>query len=46
MALQNDLPGNKWRKHTYEVSSATEPANANWFLVEAFVARLRQQGRL
>ena len=46
MALQNDIPGGKWRKHHYEVSAASEPANANWFPVEAFAAMLRDRGQL
>lgn len=46
MALQNDLPGGKWRKHRYEVSAAPEPANGNWFTVEEFVALLRQSGEI
>ena len=46
MALQNDLPGGKWRKHRYEVSAANEPADANWFPVEAFVTMLRERGQL
>jgi hypothetical protein len=46
MALQNDLPAGKWRKHHYEVSAAEEPINGNWFTVEAFVAMLGRNGQL
>ena len=46
MALQNDLPAGKWRKHHYEVSAADEPVNGNWFLVEEFVAMLRRNGQV
>jgi hypothetical protein len=46
MALQNDLPAGKWRKHHYEVSAAEEPVNGNWFLVEEFVAMLRRNGQV
>ena len=46
MALQNDFPGGKWRKHHYEVSAAEEPADGNWFLVEEFVDLLRRNRQI
>jgi len=36
--LTEDVDSGRWRKQRYEVGSASEPHNANWFLISEFVA--------
>ena len=36
--LREDVESGRWRKQNYEVSSAAEPPNKNWFNISEFVA--------
>jgi len=35
--LAGDLESEGWKQQVYEVNSASEPPNGNWFTVEEFV---------
>jgi hypothetical protein len=36
--LREDIESGRWRKQNYEVSSAAQPPNRNWFPIYEFIA--------